>query len=244
MWMRSFITSQMFSQLKLGIRFSEMKNSLSRITFSFLVIFCTGLFLADLSRGVDISSCDLIGFRGGVWKVEKAKELPSSIEAKTYTPYIEFLFSHGLKNGFSLELNFGAGYRGDTKFIIPEGYYWENWNLYPISGKIKYSFLSTYSRKIYQPYFDLGLTLLTSTSTYNNPYYLDVTYVNTKTTLGALAGWGLDLSLSSRILLNLDFQYRWVNFKHEVAGIKNYSGPQLTFGLEYIIKQKKNKRYQ
>jgi hypothetical protein len=231
----------MFSQLKLRISLLEMKNSLLRIIFSFLTIFCAGLLLTDLSRGVDLSSKDLIGLRGGVWKVEKAKELPSTIEAKTYTPYIEFFFSHGIRKGFSLELNFGAGYRGDTKFIIDDTYYWENWNLYPISGKIKYSFLSTYSRKIYQPYFDLGLTFLTSTSSYNDPYYLDVTYVRTKSTFGGLVGWGLDLSLSPRILLNLDFQYRWVSFSREVAGIKNYSGPQLTFGLEYIIKHKKTK---
>jgi len=219
-----------------------MKNLLSRIVFLSLITFFTGLLWVGFSWGVDLSSKDLIGFRGGVWKVEKAKKLPSTIEAKTYTPYIEFLISHGIRKGFSLELNFGAGYRGDTKFIIPEERdYWENWNLYPISGKIKYSFFSTYSHKIYQPYFDLGLTFLTSTSTYNDPYYLDVTYVNTKTTLGALAGWGLDINLSSRILFNLDFQYRWVSFNKEVAGIKNYSGPQLTFGLEYIIKHKKEK---
>jgi hypothetical protein len=109
-----------------------MKNLLSRIVFLSLMIFFTGLFWAEFSWGVDLSTKDLIGFRGGVWKVEKAEELPSFIEAKTYTPYIEFFISHGIRKGFSLELNFGAGYRGDTKFIIPEGYYWENWNLYPI----------------------------------------------------------------------------------------------------------------
>ena len=176
--------------------------------------------------------------------MEKAKELPSNIEAKIYTPYLELFISYGLRKGFSLELNFGAGYRGDTKFVFEDGFYWENWNLYPISGKVKYSFFSTYSQNNFQPYLDLGLTFLTSTSTYNDPYYLDITYVRTKSTLGALAGWGLDFSLSPRILFNLDFQYRWVNFNKEVAGIKNYSGPQLTFGLEYIIKQKKNRRYE
>jgi len=218
-----------------------MKDLLSRIVFLSLIILFTGLFWAEFSWGVDLSSSDLIGFRGGVWKVEKAEELPSSIEAKIYTPYIEFFISHGIRKGFSLELDLGAGYRGDTKFVDQNNYYFENWNLYPISGKIKYSFFSTYSHKIYQPYFDLGLTFLTSSSTYNNPYNVNIIYVRTKSTLGALAGWGLDLSFSSRILFNLDFQYRWVSFKHEVAGIKNYSGPQLTFGLEYIIKQKKTK---
>jgi outer membrane protein W len=213
------------------------KKLLNKLLFFLVILFLT-LPLSKSSWAVDISSTDLIGLRGGVWKVEEARGLPDTIEAKTYTPYLELFISYGLKKGFSLELNLGAGYRGDTKFIYEDGYYWENWNLYPISGKIKYSFLSFNSQNNFQPYLDLGLTFLTSTSTYNDPYYLDVVHVRTKSTLGALAGWGMDLSLSSRILLNLDFQYRWVSFNQEIAGIKNYSGPQLTFGMEYIIKRK------
>lgn len=215
-----------------------MKNLLSRKLPLFFVALFLIPSLTESSQAADISSSDIIGIRGGVWKVEEANDLPPTIDAKTYTPYLELFISYGLKMGFSLELDLGAGYRGDTKFIYEDGYYWENWNLYPISGKIKYSFLSFYSPNNFQPYLDLGLTFLTSTSTYNDPYYLDVVHVRTKSTFGALAGWGMDWSLSPRILLNLDFQYRWVSFNREIAGIKNYSGPQLTFGLEYIIKHK------
>jgi len=220
-----------------------MKNLLFRKFLIPFTAFCIALPLAKSCWAVDISSANMIGFRGGVWKVEKARDLPPTIEAKTYTPYLELFLSYGIKNGFSLELDLGAGYRGDTKFVFEDGYYyWENWNLYPISGKLKYSFFSIYSQNNFQPYLDLGLTVLTSTSTYNDPYYLDIVHVRTKSTLGALAGWGLDLSLSSRLLFNLDFQYRWVSFNQKIAGIKNYGGPQLTFGLEYIIKQKKKIR--
>ncbi len=215
-----------------------MKDLLSR---KLLLIFLALFLISPLAKSIqatDISSSDMIGLRGGVWKVEEARDLPPTIDAKTYTPYLELFISYGLKKGFSLELDLGAGYRGDTKLLYEDVYYWENWNLYPISAKIKYSFLSFYSSNDFQPYLDLGLTFLTSTSTYNDPYYLDIVHVRTKSTLGALAGWGMDLNLSSRILLNLDFQYRWVSFNQEIAGIKNYSGPQLTFGLEYIIKHK------
>jgi len=217
----------------------KMKNLLSKNLLLIFVALVLILPLAKSSQAVDISTSDMIGLRGGVWKVEEAGDLPSTIDAKTYTPYLELFLSYGLKKGFSLEFDLGAGYRGDTKFIFEDGYYWENWNLYPISGKIKYSFLSFYSPNNFQPYLDLGLTFLTSSSTYNDAYYLDIVHVRTKSALGALAGWGLDYSLSPRILFNLDFQYRWVSFNKEVAGIKNYSGPQLTFGLEYIIKHKK-----
>ena len=82
---------------------------------------------------------------------------------------------------------------------------------------------------------------MTASSTYRNPYYLDVVFVTTKTAFGALVGWGVDFAISSRILTNLDFQYRWVGFDQAVGAIKDYSGPQLTFGLGYIIKQKRSK---
>jgi len=221
--------------------YSESKLSTLKF-FLFLTIFIIVLLFTESIQAVDISSSDLIGFRGGFWRVDKARTLADTIQAKTYTPYLELFISHGIKKGFSLELDLGAGYRGDTRFTVPGGYYIENWNLYPISGKVKYSMFSYFPERRFQPYLDLGLTFLTASSTYNNPYYIDIVYVSTKTAFGALAGWGVDFSLSPRILFNLDFQYRWVSFGQNVAGIKNYSGPQLTFGLGYVIKQKPHKR--
>lgn len=218
-----------------GSRLSTLKF------FSFLTIFIVASLFTESTQAVDISSSDLIGFRGGFWRVDKARNLPDTIQAKTYTPYLELFISHGIKKGFSLELNLGAGYRGDTKFTVPGEYHTENWNLYPVSGKVKYSLFSYYPQKRFQPYLDLGLTFLTASSTYNNPNYLGVTFISTKTAFGALAGWGVDFAVSSRILANLDFQYRWVGFDQAVGAIKDYSGPQLTFGLEYIIKQKRSK---
>ncbi len=210
--------------------------------FSFLTLFAVVSLLSVSARAVDLSSSDLIGLRGGFWRVDKARDLADSIQAKTYTPYLELFISHGIKKGFSLELNLGAGYRGDTKFTVPGGYYIENWNLYPVSGKVKYSLFSYFPQRRFQPYLDLGLTFLTASSSFRNPYYLDVVFVTTKTAFGALAGWGVDFSVSPRILANLDFQYRWVGFNQPVGAIKDYSGPQLTFGLGYVIKQKPSKR--
>lgn len=220
---------------------SKSKSSALKF-FLLLTVFVTASFFLESARAVDISSSEVIGFRGGFWRVDKARNLADTIQAKTYTPYLELFLSHGIRKGFSLELDLGAGYRGDTKFTVPGGYYLENWNLYPISGKIKYSMFSYFPERRFQPYLDLGLTFLTASSTYNNPYYIDIVYVNTKTAFGALAGWGVDFSLSPRILFNLDFQYRWVSFGDYVAGIKNYGGPQLTFGLAYVVKQKPHKR--
>jgi len=210
--------------------------------FLFLTVFVTASLFFEIARAVDISSSDVIGFRGGFWRVEKAKDLPSTIQAKRYTPYLELFLSHGIRKGFSLELDLGAGYRGDTKFTVPGGYYIQNWNLYPVSGKVKYSMFSYFPQRKFQPYLDLGVTFLTASSTFRNPYYLDVVFDNTETAFGALAGWGVDFALSPRILANLDFQYRWVGFSQAVGAIKDYSGPQVTFGLGYVVKQKPHKR--
>ncbi|HVP35801.1 MAG TPA: outer membrane beta-barrel protein [Terriglobales bacterium] len=220
---------------------SKSRSSVLKF-FLFLTIFTLASLFAESIQAVDISSSDVIGFRGGFWRVDKARTLADSIQAKTYTPYLELFISHGIKKGFSIELDLGAGYRGDTKFTSGGTYYFENWNLYPISGKVRYSLFSIYPQRKFQPYLDLGVTFLTASSTYSNPYYLDIVYVSTRTAFGVLAGWGADFSLSPRILFNVDFQYRWVSFGDYVAGIKNYSGPQLTFGLGYVIKQRPHKR--
>jgi hypothetical protein len=90
----------------------------------------------------------LIGFRGGFWRVDK-QEPCGYHQAKTH--HHELLFHTGLK-GFS-----GVGesrLRGDTKFISGGTYYFENWNLYPIS-KIKYS-LAFVTLKEVSAYLDLG----------------------------------------------------------------------------------------
>ena len=115
--------------------------------FLFLTVFVTASLFFEIARAVDISSSDVIGFRGGFWRVEKAKDLPSTIQAKRYTPYLELFLSHGIRKGFSLELDLGAGYRGDTKFTVPGGYYIQNWNLYPVSGKVKYSMFSYFPQR-------------------------------------------------------------------------------------------------
>ncbi|MCK4385466.1 MAG: hypothetical protein KAW52_04300 [candidate division Zixibacteria bacterium] len=47
----------------------------------------------------------------------------------------------------------------------------------------------------------------------------------------------MNFVLSRLFVLGLDFKYRCVNFGKRVGGLKDYSGPEATLGLSYILKK-------
>jgi hypothetical protein len=46
----------------------------------------------------------------------------------------------------------------------------------------------------------------------------------------------MDFLLSRFWAVGVDFKYRGVNFNDEVGGLKNFSGPQVTLGVSYLVK--------
>lgn len=214
-------------------------------------IFFIVLFGGSLSWATDLSSVHIFGIRIGFWSALDAKNIHSSpyyeVLTKVTAPYGEFFVSNGLKKGFAFEFSVGSYYRGETRYNDSLGYYWKRVTLYPISAAAKYYPLSSTSHPTdsadnpWQPYLNAGISFVSGVENlrlgeYAGPFTLVGDYTDTYLTLGWFAGAGMDFVLSRLFVLGLDFKYRWVNFGKQVGGLKNYSGPEATLGLSYILK--------
>jgi hypothetical protein len=193
----------------------------------------------------------MFGIRMGFWSALDAKNIHSSpyyeVLTKVTAPYGEFFVSNGLKKGFAFEFSGGSYYRGETRYSDTLGYYWKRVTIYPISAGMKYYPLSSRSnpknpaKNLWQPYLDAGISFVSGVENlrlgeYAGPFTLVGDYTDTYFTLGGFSGVGMDFVLSRLFVLGLDFKYRWVNFSKQVGGLKDYSGPEATLGLSYILR--------
>jgi len=187
----------------------------------------------------------MVGLRLGFWSALDAKNIRSSpssaVLTKVTAPYGELFFSNGLKKGFAFEFSLGSYYRGETRYNDSFGYYWKRVTIYPVSALGKYYPLYSQSENLWQPYLDGGISFVSGVENlrlgeYAGPVTLVGDYTNTYLTFGLFAGGGMDFVLSRLFVLGLDFKYRWVNFGDEVGGLKDYSGPEATLGLSYVLK--------
>ncbi|HKK20904.1 MAG TPA: hypothetical protein VJ983_05475 [candidate division Zixibacteria bacterium] len=63
-----------------------------------------------------------------------------------------------------------------------------------------------------------------------------VTESRTEAALGGLAGGGVDFILSHRLIANVAVGYNLTtDFQNPIGGSKNYSGPQMTFGVSLLL---------
>lgn len=200
---------------------------------------------SELCFGEDISAFNLIGLRVGVWRMSSTEVKPEiaqfSASTKTASPYGEVFFAHGLKKGFLVELSLGSCDRGETRFELEDGYYWESLAIYPISVGGSFYPLSFKPQISWQPYLDLGISYVIGSSSLDYgsfaPGYRTFFegYVKTHSAFGTFAGAGLDFNISRSLIINFDFKYRWVKFGEEVGGIKDYSGSQFTLSFAYVL---------
>ncbi len=207
-----------------------------------LILFLSG---SDICTAEDVSSFNMIGLRFGMWRVNSIDlkpEIPEySSSAKTTSPYGEFFLAYGLKKGFLVELSLGSCDRGETRFELEDGYYWESVDIYPISVSGHFYPLSSRPKISWQPYSDLGVSYVIGSrsldygSIYSGQGYFFEGYVKTRSAFGAFAGAGMDFNISRSLIINFDFKYRWVKFGEEMAGLKDYSGAQFTLGFAYVL---------
>jgi hypothetical protein len=226
-------------------------SSLSPLLAGCAIFFLISLW-ASFSWARDLSSVHMFGLRMGFWSALDAKNIQTSpaleILTKVTAPYGEFFFSNGLKKGFAFEFSAGSYYRGETRYSDTLGYYWKRVSIYPVSAVTKYYPLFFRSHptdpadNLWQPYLDAGISFVSGVEDlrlgeYAGPLTLVGDYTDTYLTLGWFSGVGMDFVLSRLFVLGLDFKYRWVNFGKRVGGLKNYSGPEVTLGLSYILKR-------
>jgi hypothetical protein len=223
----------------------DLLTSMRKLLISLL--FFIVLFSASSSLAQNLSSAEMFGVRLGFWSALDARNLQAppayEILTRVTAPYGEFFFAHGLKKGFAFEFSLGSYYRGETRYHDSLGYYWKRVTIYPVSASAKYYPPLSGSNSPWQPYLDGGISFVSGVENLRiGEYYGPLTYVgdytNTYLTAGLFGGVGMDLVLSSRFVLGLDFKYRWVKFGEQVGGLRDYSGPEVTLGLCYILKKR------
>jgi len=219
--------------------------NMKRLLFSLLLVII--LLGASPSLAESLSSVQMFGVRMGFWSALDARNVQSppayEILTRVTAPYGEFFFSHGLKKGFAFEFSLGSYYRGETRYEDSLGYYWKRVIVYPVSLSAKYYPSFSRSSSSLQPYLDAGVSFISGVENLRIGQYAgSLTYVgdyaNTYLTAGLCGGAGMDLVLSRGFVLGLDCKYRWVNFGDRVGGLKDYSGPEVTLGLCYILNRK------
>ena len=200
---------------------------------------------ADLSDARDLSSSNMVGVRIGFWSAVDAKHVQAApgedILTKVTATYGELHFSAGVKKGFAVGISMGSYYRGETRYNDPNGYYWKKVTIYPLTGELKYYPLHRLKKSRWQPYLTTGIGVVSGTENlrfgeYAGPLLLLGSHTNSYLTLGWNAGGGMDLVLGRSLVIGIDFRYRGVRFGEEVGGIKDFSGPQATLGLCYMLK--------
>lgn len=200
--------------------------------------FLLGILFPDFCLAKDLSSVHMFGMRMGFWNAVEAKNIQAPPEqeilSKVTAPYGEFFISTGLKKGFALGFSLGSCYRGETRYSDPDGYYyWKRVTIYPISAELKFYPLSPIKQSRWQPYIDAGFGFVSGIENLRSGGYSGT---NTYLTFGWHVGGGMEFMLSRLFVIGADFKYRGVNFNKEVGGLKDYSGPEATLGLSYILK--------
>lgn len=187
----------------------------------------------------------MVGLRIGFWNAPEAEKIQFRPElqvfGKTTAFYGEFFISAGLKKGFALELSAGSYYRGETRYYDPYASYWIRVTIYPITGELKFYPLHSLTKSIWQPYVDAGVGVISGVENlrlgeYSGPLLLTDSYTNSYLTLGWHAGAGMEFALGRLFVIGADFKYRSVKFGDKVGGLKDYSGPEATLGLAYVLK--------
>ena len=214
---------------------------------SVFLICCLLLSMAapGFSSAQDLSHSKMVGLRFGFWRSEDAKHVQPApgedILTNVTAPYGEVHFSLGLEKGLAVGISMGSCYRGETRYNDAYGYYWKRVTIYPLSAELKYYPLHRVARSRWQPYVDAGGGLVSGTENirfgeYAGPLLLLGSGTNTYLTVGWHGGTGLDFLLTRSLILGFDFKYRGARFGDEVGGIKDFSGPEATLGLSYVLK--------
>jgi opacity protein-like surface antigen len=153
--------------------------------------------------------------------------------------YAEFFYSQRVVPSLAVEFSIGIFSRGDFKYLASEDVMLGTVNLYPAFLSAKFFPLGSLTRTPLQPFFQAGGGLIYASQSAID-YYYDVTFTQeSKTRLSYFLGGGLDWPVADQIGLCFNYKYMPLEFGSTMAGIKNYSGWEISFGMGYIFNTKK-----
>jgi hypothetical protein len=103
----------------------------------------------------------------------------------------------------------------------------------PVMMGLKYYFLSIDSNSALRPYLSGSFGVLLGMESGVKAFSVGT---RTETTIGANARFGTDIILGSLVKLHADIGYNlFSDFGEEIAGKKNYSGAEISFGVGFTF---------
>ncbi len=212
----------------------------------FIILFSSAVFAVDVnavdSKPIGFGNNNFAGGRFGAWVMTTDEDfLDSLTDFSSSALYAEFFYAHRIAPFLSTEVSIGIFSQGDMAYDTDAGVTIGAAKIYPffISGKI-YPVNNLGNSSLY-PYLRLGGGIVHGTRDYNTIYYGDPAnyYLEeSETKITYLLGAGIDWPIADQIGLNIDFKYAPVKFRNALAGLKEYSGWNLAFGVGYIFKSK------
>jgi hypothetical protein len=201
------------------------------------------------ARGVGIEPAGFAGkhFAGarfGVWTASENNTIyyagGDSLAVSGSSAYGEFFYAHRISRPIAIELSLGILSRGDYRYYTSSEVLLGSVILYPIllTAKI-YPLFGMANARIF-PYLQAGGGVIYGKQDAID-YYYGVAFTNeSETKLAYTLGAGIDWPVADQIGLCINFKYIPAEFKNDLAGVKDYSGWQLSFGVGYIFGSKGN----
>jgi opacity protein-like surface antigen len=214
------------------------------LLFLFIILLSPGAYAIEAvdSNPTGFENNNFAGGRFGAWVMTSNEDFLDSLTDFTSSAlYAEFFYAHRIAPFLSIEVSVGIFSQGDMAYDTDAGTTIGAAKIYPffISGKM-YPLNNLGNSSLY-PYLRLGGGIVHGTRDYNTIYYNDPAnyYLEeSETKITYLLGAGIDWPIADQIGLNIDFKYAPVKFSNALAGLKDYSGWNLTFGVGYIFKSK------
>ncbi|SYZ73952.1 hypothetical protein TRIP_C60222 [Candidatus Zixiibacteriota bacterium] len=208
------------------------------------LVFIGGILEPARTSAVEIVPTDLghkhfAGVRIGAWtSTGGSSALNDSLQYSKSSIYAEFFYAHRFVPALAGELSIGIFSRGDFHYLVQQDVLLGTVNLYPImlSAKI-YPLAGLSGSKIY-PYIQAGGCLFFGRRTATDYYYGYDFVDQSDTKITYVVGGGIDFQVADQIGLTSNVKYIPVKFGSPLAGIKDYSGWQVSFGVGYIFGKK------
>lgn len=186
-----------------------------------------------------------IGGRIGAWSNIGDDNTPAGSDFdgdfSSSAVYGEFFYAYRVAAPLALEFSLGIYSRGDIEYSSQTNVFIGAVNIYPILVSAKLYPLYSFGQLPFHLYFQPGGGVVYANQTiidyddYYYYYYYGYTGEESETKLTYFLGGGVEVPVSDKIGLTMNYKYIPVEFGEPLAELKDYSGWTLTFGVGYIF---------
>ena len=207
------------------------------------------LFLFASVVGSQPRGTTALGVRLGLFNnshndIDRANSDVKLFASKTIL-YIEGYVNYYLLDFLALSANLGSYSKGDIRFDVYEGdaqvgSFIGQASVYPMQLGLKFSPFSSQLPLKCRPFLEGGGALIVGRETATMGTYSLAQYqywdgnIGSETDFNWWAAIGTEIPLSPTIQMDFMVKYVKTNFSGDIAGIKDYSGVQISIGIGYV----------